>query len=216
MEVIGVVGDVRDFSLTRKPVTEIYTCYQQGALSFNPLPHMKLVFLLSEPDRGFAGMLLDRVHSISPGLPAPDIIPMDALYAAAIASRRFIMFLVIVFAVTGLVLATVGIYGVTTYLVTRRTREIGLRIALGAGQLHILRLVMKRILVLVMTGLAIGIGASMGFTQWLRSFLYQVGPLDPLTFAAVGLLLVVVALCAAYLPARRATRIDPLAAIRFE
>ncbi len=132
------------------------------------------------------------------------------------AEPRFYGLLLSSFAVLALVLAIVGIYGVISYSVTQRTHELGIRIALGARVQHVLILVMRQGLTLVMLGAIIGLGAAFGLTRLLRKFLFEVDAGDPMTFGVVALLLAVVALIACYIPARRATRVDPLVALRYE
>jgi putative ABC transport system permease protein len=126
------------------------------------------------------------------------------------------MLVLAIFALMAVVLAAVGIYGVISYSVVRRTEEIGIRIALGAVQSRILRMIMWHGLALTMIGVTIGVGGALALMRLLAAMLYQVSPADALTFAAVGLFLVIVALCATYLPARRATKIDPAVAMRSE
>ena len=124
--------------------------------------------------------------------------------------------LISVFASTALLLGGAGIYGVTAYWVAQRTREIGIRIALGAGQRTVMKLVMGQALVLAVAGIAAGVAGAAALTRFLRSLLYDVRPIDPATFAAVTVLLAAVALAASYIPARRATKVDPMVALRYE
>ncbi len=216
INVVGVVGDVRSAALANMPAAEIYACYHQNALRYNPLAHMYLVVLTTGSDQDVTHALLERIRALDSNLPLPKMQPMDAIYAESIAARRFNMLLLGTFALIAVVLAAVGIYGVISYSVICRTQEIGVRLALGAMRLHILRMILGRGLVLTLTGVVIGVAGALAFTRVLSSMLYHVSPTDALTFTAVGLLLATVAMCATYLPARRATKIDPMVAMRSE
>jgi len=141
---------------------------------------------------------------------------MRELLAASLAERRFSMLLMALFAGVALVLASVGIYGVVSYAVTQRAREFGVRMALGAGRRDILRLVLGQGMVLTLLGLGLGLAGSLAATRFLASLLFGVTPTDPFTFVGVSALLAGVTLAACYLPARRATRVDPMIALRCE
>jgi putative ABC transport system permease protein len=141
---------------------------------------------------------------------------MEEIVAQSVAPRRFNLLLVGVFAALALVLASVGIYGVISYAVSQRTREIGVRLALGAQQRDILKLIVGQGLLLALGGIASGLIASFALTHWLKSLLFGVSTTDPLTFAGVALLLTLVAFVACYVPARRATKVDPMAALLSE
>jgi putative ABC transport system permease protein len=132
------------------------------------------------------------------------------------ADRRFSMLLFAIFAVVALVLAAVGIYGVISYMVTQRTHEIGIRMALGARPGDVLRLVMGRAMMLAVAGIVSGVVAAFGLTRLMTSFLFQVSTTDSITFVIISLFLAAVALLASYIPARRATRVDPMVALRYE
>jgi len=142
--------------------------------------------------------------------------PMNQLLAAAVASRRFNMELIGVFAVTALLLAAAGLYAVIAYLVSQRTREIGIRLALGASPRHILRLLMGQGMKLTLIGVAIGFVGAIGSTRLMRSLLFAVAPNDLVTFGISSIVLIAVALLACFIPARRATKVDPLVALRYE
>jgi putative ABC transport system permease protein len=141
---------------------------------------------------------------------------MEQIISGSLAERRFTMVLLIIFASTALVLAAVGIYGVMSYAVSRRTHELGVRLALGASRSEILRLVVGEGMVLAAIGNVVGLAAALALTRLLASLLYGVRPTDPETLAAVSLLLGGIALLACYIPARRATKVDPLVALRYE
>jgi putative ABC transport system permease protein len=141
---------------------------------------------------------------------------MEEIIARSLAPRRFNLLLFGVFAALALVLASVGIYGVIAYTVSQRTREIGVRMALGAGRRDILKLIIGRGLALTFGGIATGLLASLALMRWLESLLFEVSPTDTLTFACVALLLALMALLACYVPARRATKVDPLVTLRHE
>jgi ABC-type antimicrobial peptide transport system permease subunit len=141
---------------------------------------------------------------------------MDEVIASSLARRRFSMILLLVFAALALLLASVGIYGVISYVVGQRTHEIGIRMALGARQLDILRLVLSGAGRLAVIGIGVGLVSALALTRLMATLLYGVGPNDPLTFIAVPAILVSVALLASYLPARRASKVDPMVALRYE
>jgi ABC-type antimicrobial peptide transport system permease subunit len=141
---------------------------------------------------------------------------MDEIISSSIAGRRFSMILLGSFALLALLLSSMGIYGVVSYLVGQQTREIGIRIALGAQRGDVMRLVLGDGVKMALTGVAVGLAAAVGLTRLMTSVLFGVSATDPLTFGGVALLLALVALAAAYIPARRATRVDPLVALRYE
>jgi putative ABC transport system permease protein len=156
------------------------------------------------------------IWSIDKDLPFTEVQTMEQRLSQSFAGRRFHMILLGVFAGLALVLSLVGIYGVMSYAVAQRTREIGVRMALGAERLHVLRLVLGHGLVLTLIGVGLGLAGAFALTRFLASLLYGVGATDPVTFAIVPLLLIVVAILACYLPAQRATKVDPLVALRYE
>jgi len=141
---------------------------------------------------------------------------MDDLIADSLASQRFSMIILGVFAALALLLASVGIYGVVSYVVGQRTHEIGIRMALGASRMDILRLVLGSSGELTLSGVGVGLAAALGLTRLMARMLYGISATDPLTFAAVSAVLIFVALLATYLPARRASRVDPMVALRYE
>ena len=162
------------------------------------------------------GTIRKTVQGLDPDQVPTDVGTMEKVMATSIHSRRFPMFLLAGFATLALVLAAVGIYGVMSYVVSQRTHEIGIRMALGARTGNVLRLIVGNALWLVALGIVVGAAGAFGLTRLMKSLLFGVVPTDVLTFFVVSLCLVVVALVASYLPARRATKIDPLMALRNE
>jgi putative ABC transport system permease protein len=156
------------------------------------------------------------LRQADPNLPIGQVRTMEEVFSRSIAFERFLMTLMTVFAGLALVLAMVGLYGVISYSVTQRTHEIGIRMALGAERREGLRMVVWQGLKLALIGVSIGIAGALALTRFLTSLLYGVKPTDPLTFAAVSLILIGVALLACYIPARRAARVDPMVALRYE
>jgi putative ABC transport system permease protein len=163
-----------------------------------------------------AAAVRSQVWSIDKEQPISDIKTMDQVLSQSVAQRRFNMLLLGGFAGVALLLTAVGIYGLISYSVTQRTREIGLRMALGARRQDILKLVMARGLLLVLLGVGIGIAGAFALTRVMESLLFGVGARDPLTFAVIPLVMVGVALGACFIPARRATKVDPGVALRYE
>jgi putative ABC transport system permease protein len=155
------------------------------------------------------------VRDLDPDVP-PSTSSFTTIFAASTSARRFNLVLFGIFAGTALLLAIAGIYGVLAYSVARRTREMGVRMALGATAANVMRLVLGQAAITTGIGVVLGLAGSFILMRSLRSMLYEVGAADPLTFAAVALLLLIVALLAAYLPARRATKVDPNVALRYE
>jgi putative ABC transport system permease protein len=211
-EVVGVVGDVRHESLDSEGGPEYYVPYTQAAQSY-----MSLVVRssISTPE-SLSASLREVIRQGDPEQYVGTIQPMTKLVDDAVARRRFNALLTGVFAAVALILASVGIFGVLNYTVTQRTQEIGLRVALGAQTRDVLRLVLGQGVRLIVTGLGIGLLASFALTRVLAGMLFGVTPTDPLTFATVSLLLAAVALLACYIPARRAMKVDPLRALRYE
>jgi predicted permease len=208
-EVVGVVGDVHGASLEKNPVLTVYTPYWQTTF-----PPVSFVLRTAGDPRTAAAGIRDVIQRIDAEIPLRTMRTMDDVLAASLAERRFQLGLVLLFALTATVLASLGIYGVVSYSVAQRTSEIGVRMALGAQPGQIRALVIAESAVPVVAGLGIGIVASIGLGRLLSGLLVDVRPADPLAIAAVSLILVSVAFVANYLPAVRATRVDPWRTLR--
>jgi putative ABC transport system permease protein len=211
LEIVGVVGDVRSLELSSEPTPEIYSSYLQ-----DPFADMSFVVRTAVEPEGLIPAVREAVRQVDRAQPVTEFREMEQLVGEAAAQPRFNSLLLAVFAGLSLLLAAAGIYGVMSYGVTQRTREIGLRVALGAQRGDVLKLVVGRGMALTLLGVGIGLAASFGLTRLLRSLLFGVSETDPLTFACVALLLTLVALLACYVPARRATKVDPMVALRYE
>ena len=214
MEVIGVVGDVKQ-SLASEAPTEMYVPYRQ-AIKELPVFNLSLVLRTSGDPRTLAGSLTSAVHEIDRNQPLVKIRTMEENLSASVSQPRFRTVLLAILAGLALLIAAVGIYGVMAFSVSQRTREIGTRMALGSTPGQIFQLVIGDGLRLTVIGVVIGLAAGVGFARVLSTFLFQVGLIEPLTMTAVALLLTAVALTACYIPARRATRVDPTVALRCE
>jgi putative ABC transport system permease protein len=211
-EIVGVVGDVRHAGLDEETSPEVYVSYLQA-----PAPHMTVVTRTSgSAPAAVAGGVRAAIRQVNGEQPVYNVRPMTQLLAASVARRRFNMLLLGTFAVVALTLAALGLYGVLAYSVTRRTHELGVRLALGAQPRDVLRLVVGQGMLLVGLGVVIGLCAALGAARLMASLLYGVSAFDPLTYGGVTLVLVLVALLACLVPARRATKVDPLVALRYE
>jgi putative ABC transport system permease protein len=210
-EIIGVVGGVKHLALSESPRAEMFFPYAQS-----PRDTMTLVVRSSGDAAALAPQIRSAVREISPDQAAAPFRTMDQIVSASTAGDRFNAFLLGAFGFTALLLTAAGIFGVLSYLVTQRAREIGLRMALGAQPRDVLRVIVGHGMRLALIGVAIGIAIALGVTRWMSSFLFDVKPTDPFTFAAVVALLVTTAFLACYLPARRAMRVDPMIVLRYE
>nr|QEO74792.1 hypothetical protein [uncultured bacterium] len=208
-EIVGVVGDVRHEGFDAKAVPEFYVPYQQA-----PEDAMDLVVRTSSAN--MAAGVRDRLKEVDSEQYVPTVQPLTELLSASLARRRFDTLLTGLTAGLALLLAMVGIFGVTAYAVTQRTREIGVRMALGAQPRDVLRLVLGQGLRLILFGIGAGLVAAFALTRVLGTMLYGVTATDPLTFVAVSLGLIFVALLACYIPARRATKVNPIIALRYQ
>ncbi len=210
-EIIGVVGDVRDVALSRKPGPMMYVPFTQA-----PLYGGEVVVRSSSSAASVAAAIHRTVRSIDRALPVTDIESFPKAVAATVAQERFRTLLMSAFSGIALILAAVGIFGVISYSVSQRTREMGIRIALGARQHDVLRLILGQGAKLALLGLGTGAVAALVLTHFMASLLYGISATDPLTFAAVCITLLGVAVAACYIPARRAMRVDPIIALRHE
>ena len=210
-EIVGVVEDVKTAGLEEPVDGDMYFSYWQGGTSV-----LGIALRTSGDPAALAGPLRAAVWSIDPEQPVTYVMPMAELAAESLAFRRAGMMLAGGFGLLALVLAAIGIYGVLSYSVSRRTREIGIRVALGATRGEVARLVVREALVMTGVGVALGLAAALGLSRFMASVLYEVKPGDPLTYVAVAGILLAVAVLATLIPARRATGVDPLVALRAE
>jgi putative ABC transport system permease protein len=210
--IVGVAGDIRGHAIAESASPAIYIPHAQHPDVFVP----SLLVRSTLPPDALAKVIRERIAAYDPALLVQRIRPMDDVVTGALSRPRFNLVLLSAFAGVALALSAVGLYGVLAYLVAQRTREIGIRMALGARAADVVRLVLREGMAPVAVGGVAGMMAAVLATRALRSMLFGVTPLDPVSFAAAPALLTVVALLACYLPARRATRVDPLVALREE
>jgi predicted permease len=211
LTIVGVAGDIKSDGFEAPSVPHIYVALGQFA------PVNAVVFLRSRGDVEHLGEAVRReVENVNPNVPVHSISSMDQIIARSVADRLFGLELLGVFAAVALLLSAIGIYGVMSYSFNRRAHEIGIRLALGAQRMHILQMAIGEGMRLVAVGLAIGLGGAAALTRFVRSMLFDVSPCDPITFAVISATLAAVAFLACYVPARRATRVDPLIALREE
>jgi putative ABC transport system permease protein len=211
-EVVGVVGDVKLDGLdVTRPVETIY-----DAMTQNTQVQMVLAVRASAVPTSLTSAVTDAVHAVDPDESVVNVVTMESIVDQSLGQQRLNMVLLATFAGLALLLGAIGIYGVQSYAVRQRVREIGIRIALGAQPSDVFLLVLRRGLNLVLLGICIGLAASFGLTRLMASQLYGVSATDPLTFAAVAIVLAFVALLACYIPARRAMRVEPMVALRHE
>jgi len=179
-------------------------------------PVMTVVVRMAGAPGTFTGHIKKAIADVLPDRPVSGVQTMEEVVHDSTGSRRFPMLLLATFALVGLALAAVGIYGVVNYSVTQRTQEIGIRMALGAGPRDVLALVLRNGMTWVLAGVALGVLGSLGLTRLLGSLLFEVKPTDPFVLASVAALLSFIAALANYIPARRATKVDPMVALRYE
>ena len=208
-EIVGVVPDIRDRIAQSAAGPAVYVPHTQLAIGM-----MTLVVRTSLDPLSLVRSVGGAVRAINPELPLADVATMDEVVAQTMARPRVVAVLLAAFALMALALAAVGVYGVMAYSVAQRTREIGVRMALGASPGSVLRLVMAQAVRLVLAGVAAGLIAAAALTPLLATLLYETHPLDPAAFAGTGVVLLLVATLASYIPARRSTRIAPVDALR--
>ncbi len=209
--IVGIVGDVNHYDLETPPDLQAYVPHAQWTDSY-----MQLVVRTAAEPGALTGVVRQAIHALDPDVPVYKVSTMRQLLSASVAQRRFTLLLIAVFAAVALLLAAIGLYGVMAYSVTQRTPEIGIRLALGAQSADVLRLVVGQGLKLVALGVALGLVAALALTQLMKTLLFGVSATDPLTFTVIALLLTFVALLACWIPARRATKVDPMIALRCE
>jgi putative ABC transport system permease protein len=210
-EIVGVVGDIRHATLETASRPMIY--YPPGRFSY---PWMALVLRAAGDPAALGPALVKEVHAMDPSLPVANLQPMDAVVSRSVAERRMVMAILAGFAIVAALLAAIGIYGVMAYSVAQRTREIGVRVALGAKPGDILRLVLGRALGLTAIGAAVGAAGAIALTRFMTTLLFDTEPTEPAVFAMVIGGIVAVAVAASLLPGRAAARVDPLVALRTE
>ena len=212
LTIVGIVGDARTDSLETSPSPTIYVNYRQRPQATG---RFSVVLRMDGEPARVLPVMREIVRNLDPNVP-PSFNTFTKVFSDSLSARRFNLTLVGVFAATALLLAVAGIYGVMAYSVERRTQELGVRMALGACRGDILRLVLGQAMSTAAIGVAAGIGGSFALTRTMQSLLFGTSAIDPITFAGVTLLLSVVALLASYIPARRATKVDPIVALRYE
>src|ERR1041384_2290699 len=210
-EIVGVVANVRSLELSEEPTAELYFATLQDYW-----PAMSLVVRSNVDSPNLSASVRQIVNEVDKSVPVSNVQMMDHVVSASITQPRFNLFLLGLFSTVAMLLSAAGIYGVTAYSVTQRTHELGIRIALGAQVGDVLKMILGQGMVVIGIGLVIGLAAAFALVRLLRSFLFGVGEKDPFTFVAITVLLLLVALLACYIPARRATKVDPLEALRYE
>jgi putative ABC transport system permease protein len=209
--IVGVVPNTRYLPLTTEPSPEVFICDVQ-----HPQWDMTLIVHATSDPASLAAAVRGKVHEVDPNQPVDHVATMEERFSQAVAPQRFNALVLVIFAGMAVILAGVGVYGVMAYSVTRRTHEIGVRMALGAQRQDVLQFVLRHGALLVASGIGLGVAGALALTRSLSSLLYGVKPTDPLTFIGVSLILISVALMASYIPARRATKVEPMVALRHE
>jgi predicted permease len=210
-QIVGVVGNIKNYKLDEPTAAQVYLAFAQMPSTF-----ARLVVRTAGEPLAAATAVKQAIWSVDKDQPVWKVRTLEFLLDRAVGGSRFMMQIVSCFSVLALLLAVVGIYGVISYSVSQHTREIGVRTALGAQRRDIIKLVVGHGLILILTGVAIGLAGAFALTNYIKSMLFNVEPIDIFTYTVVSLLLVFIALLACYLPARRATKVDPMIALRYE
>jgi predicted permease len=208
-EIVGIVGSVKQFGLDEEEQPEVYIPHAQ-----TPVNGMSFVVHTAVDPASLSDAVRREVRAMDASLPITAVEPLAAVVARSISQPRFYMLVLGIFAAVALTLASIGIFGVVSYAVAQRTREMGIRIALGASRERVLRMVLGSAMRLAIFGVVVGLVAAVALSKTLASLLFDLSPTDPITYAAVGVGLTMVAFAASYLPAWRATRVDPVVALR--
>jgi putative ABC transport system permease protein len=211
--IIGVVADVKRYGLGAEVQSEVYRSYPQAA---EPLGLIMLVVRTAEDPLKRVSEVRQQIRAINADLPIESVLTMEQRLAESMAARRFQMLLFGAFAAVALTLAAVGVYGITSYSVSRRTHEIGIRVALGAQPRDVVLMLVGQGMLSAVVGVAVGLAAALALTRLMVGLLFNLTATDPDTFIVISLLLVTVAFLATYIPARRAARIEPIVALRHE
>jgi putative ABC transport system permease protein len=211
LEIVGVVADIKNLELKEPPEPEVYFSTLQG-----PFQTMSIVIRSNTEPTSLVSAVRQAVAEVDKTVPIADFETMERLVTESVMQPRFNMVLLGLFSGIALLLSAAGIYGVTSYTVTQRTHELGIRLALGAQLGDVLKLILQQGLIVIFIGVAIGLGAAFVLTRLLKTLVFGVSTTDPLTFLGITLLLSLIALIACYIPARRATKVDPLVALRYE
>ncbi len=214
--IVGVVGNSRNIALDAQPRAAAYVPFLQDPLSTNLARSLTIVARTKSDPGAVAGSLRSVVTSMDKSVPVYAVKPMTEYLRDSLSRRRFSMVLLSTFSGVALILAALGIYGVISYGVIQRTHEMGIRMALGAQRSDVLKLVLRQAMIVVLVGVAIGLLGSWALTRLMKSLLFNVSVTDPLTFAGIAVLMILIALLACLIPAMRATKVDPLVALRYE
>jgi putative ABC transport system permease protein len=214
--IVGVVGDSRNIQLDAQPRAAAYVPFLQDPLGKEFARSLTIVARTKSDPGAVAGSLRAVVTSMDKSVPVYAVKPMTEYLRDSLSRRRFSMVLLSTFSGLALVLAALGIYGVISYGVIQRTHEMGIRMALGAKRSDVLKLVLRQAMILVLAGVVVGLLASWALTRLIKSLLFNVSVTDPVTFVVISAVMILIALLACLIPAMRATKVDPLVALRYE